>query len=90
MKWFFELEDAFYPSVYLSSKLTAGNKVQLIEGRIKEANRVKKLIRKDKKIYLYYWYKYHDTKEFLTKVLTINKLLKYFLHVVFRRTFLIQ
>lgn len=69
--WLFQLTDNFHPSVYLGDKkLTATDKVQMVEGRIDESLRI---IRKlnfvaPSKIIPYFWYKYHDTNEFVTKV----------------------
>ncbi|KAJ8916657.1 hypothetical protein NQ315_000302 [Exocentrus adspersus] len=64
-KWLFELSDNLYPSIYLGNlRLTANNKVEMVEGRIKEARRV---VQNGTKIIPYFWYKYHDTKQFVSK-----------------------
>lgn len=67
----FDLSDNFYPSIYLGNlRLSASDKVEMIEGRINEAYRMAERVRNDTyipKIIPYFWYKYHDTKQFVSK-----------------------
>lgn len=72
MEWLYNITDNLHPSLYLSeSKLTAEQKMQMVEGRINEAHRIVNFLNKTDggtEILPYFWYKYQDTKEFLSKV----------------------
>ncbi|CAH0549075.1 unnamed protein product [Brassicogethes aeneus] len=77
IKWLFESQDNFYPSIYMGDlHMSAKDKVQMITGRMVEANRVRNMVknRKHPKILPYYWYKYHDTNGFLSKDDVFNTL----------------
>lgn len=63
MSWLFELEDVLLPSVYLRLGLTAGERVGLVGGRVKEALRVARQSAPRKKVLPYYWYKYQDHRD---------------------------
>lgn len=67
IKWLFEISHNLYPSLYLLSenKMSSNQKIQMIQGRIKEAHRVSQY---KAKILPYFWYKYQDTKTFVSKV----------------------
>ncbi|CAH1118722.1 unnamed protein product [Phaedon cochleariae] len=70
LEWLFELTDNLYPSIYLENiRLNESDRVKLIEGRIEESHRVIKRMNKKENtnIVPYFWYKYHDTHEFLSK-----------------------
>ncbi|KAG5879499.1 hypothetical protein JTB14_004725 [Gonioctena quinquepunctata] len=68
LKWLFNNEDNFHPSIYLDNlRLTESDKIQMIEGRMDESHRIMKQIRKKTQLIPYFWYKYHDTNEFVTK-----------------------
>lgn len=69
IKWMFNISDNLYPSLYLSeNRLNAAEKIQMIEGRIKEAFRISN----NQQILPYFWYKYQDTKTFVSKVTTFG------------------
>lgn len=66
IKWLFEISENLHPSLYLSEKrLDSGEKVEMIEGRINEARRISQ---QQSRILPYFWYKYQDTKAFVSKV----------------------
>ncbi|CAH2007612.1 unnamed protein product [Acanthoscelides obtectus] len=67
LEWLFNLEDNLYPSLYLSNKDSIKDKVKMVEGRIEETKRIVKHLEKHKNIMPYFWYKYHDAKDFLSK-----------------------
>lgn len=69
--WLFSDSSLLLPSLYLQSKLTKKDKIELIEGRVREAQRIADYIQQRQKrpsIVSYFWYKYQDTKGFLKKV----------------------
>lgn len=67
LKWLFEISDNLHPSLYLSeNRLDAGQKIKMIEGRINEARRN---AQNQSQIIPYFWYKYQDTKAFVSKVI---------------------
>lgn len=69
IKWLFEISQNLHPSLYLSEKrLTSGQKIQMIEGRIDEARRISQ----QSHILPYFWYKYQDTKAFVSKVIYVS------------------
>ncbi|XP_060534174.1 hyaluronidase-like [Cylas formicarius] len=74
--WLFNLADNFYPSLYLGDKrLNATDKIQLVQGRLDEALRLRKALNApSKQILPYFWYKYQDTLEFLRKDDLLNTL----------------
>lgn len=49
-------------------RLSLTEKLQLIEGRITETQRLKKMFNNNKLILPYFWYKYQDTNNFLNEV----------------------
>lgn len=66
----FKISDILYPSLYMpEERLNTKQKVQMITGRIKETKRILKTLNKSAKIQPYFWYKYQDSDNFLTKVL---------------------
>ncbi|KAF7270467.1 hyaluronidase A-like [Rhynchophorus ferrugineus] len=65
--WLFSTSDNMYPSVYLQESHTTEQSVQKIEGRLDEAIRIRKNIKRNKNIYVYYWYKYQDSNNFLSQ-----------------------
>ncbi|VEN47085.1 unnamed protein product [Callosobruchus maculatus] len=67
LEWLFNLEDNLYPSLYLSFKDSVNDKVKMVEGRMEESKRIVKNIPQHKNIIPYFWYKYHDMKEFVSK-----------------------
>jgi hyaluronoglucosaminidase len=72
--WLFRLSGNLYPSVYFESRLSAKEKVQMIEGRVQEAHRVAdhgKTKGRTPKVVPYFWYKYHGGEVFLTKVVPV-------------------
>lgn len=70
LKWLYQLSDNLHPSLYMSEKrLSAAEKIQMIEGRIDEAHRLLRSISNaTHQVLPYFWYKYQDTKAFLSKV----------------------
>lgn len=69
--WLFLESDNLNPSLYLRElNLKPKERQQLITGRIQESQRIIKEINKpqDPAIIPYFWYKYQDTNNFLTKV----------------------
>lgn len=67
----FYLSDNLYPSLYLDqSTLKPNEKVQMVEGRIDEADRIRKALKKanSTQIVPYFWYNYQDTQKFVSKV----------------------
>jgi hyaluronoglucosaminidase len=72
--WLFRLSGNLYPSVYFESRLSAKEKVQMIEGRVQEAHRVAdhgKTKGRTPKVVPYFWYKYHGGEVFLMKVVPV-------------------
>ncbi|CAG9767753.1 unnamed protein product [Ceutorhynchus assimilis] len=67
INWLFDLSDSLYPSVYLQESYTAEQRVRYIETSLDEAIRIRNNSDSNKKIYVYYWYKYQDTGNYLSK-----------------------
>ncbi|XP_044763612.1 hyaluronidase-like [Coccinella septempunctata] len=68
--WLFSESALLLPSLYLQSKLNKKDKIELIEGRVAEAQRIANYIQQKQKrpaIVPYFWYKYQDTRRFLKK-----------------------
>lgn len=76
LMWLFESSDNLHPSFYLSeNRLTAAEKIQMIEGRIEEAQRIQQQTPNKPQILPYFWFKYQDTKNFVSKRDLFNSLL---------------
>ncbi|XP_017783797.1 PREDICTED: hyaluronidase A-like [Nicrophorus vespilloides] len=67
MNWLFGNTDNLYPSLYMpQNRLNAKQRVQMIEGRITESQRINEVFDERKQILPYFWYMYQDTKQFLS------------------------
>ncbi|KAL1115633.1 hypothetical protein AAG570_005923 [Ranatra chinensis] len=65
-KWMWDTSDALYPSVYFSEKdMTERKRAKLIQGRVQEGARIAS--KKNKRLYVYTWFKYQDTREFVSQ-----------------------
>lgn len=72
-KWLFSTSTAYYPSLYFSQSVLTSDQMiaQMIQGRIKESQRIIRTLNKvpvKPKIIPYIWLKYRDTEEYMTKV----------------------
>ncbi|CAG9767751.1 unnamed protein product [Ceutorhynchus assimilis] len=63
----FEISDVLYPSLYLQEENTSEERARFIRASLDEAIRVKNKLQRNKKIYVYYWYKYQDSENFISK-----------------------
>ncbi|XP_044261623.1 hyaluronidase-like [Tribolium madens] len=78
LEWLFQMSDNLHPSIYFDGRLSAKEKIQMIEGRINEAHRVATYVKTRThrpKIVPYFWYKYHGGQVFLTKEDLFNAVL---------------
>ncbi|KAK9874345.1 hypothetical protein WA026_002695 [Henosepilachna vigintioctopunctata] len=67
LHWLFRETDLLVPSLYLNEKMSRKDKLEEIEGRINEAARIIRKKQQIASITPYFWYKYQDTRKFLTK-----------------------
>ncbi|KAK0095127.1 hypothetical protein PV326_009152 [Microctonus aethiopoides] len=73
MGWLWTIEDILMPSVYLNSKLSGTEKLNLITGRIDESLRIIRRYNLKSEIVLYFWPKYQDNRrKYLIKEDVIN------------------
>ncbi|EDS27164.1 hyaluronidase [Culex quinquefasciatus] len=71
IQWMFDGSDIIYPSVYLREKLSPGERVKLIRGRVREAVRVAKRAKTGQdrpRVLTYIRYVYTDSIKYLTEV----------------------
>ncbi|KAL3270895.1 hypothetical protein HHI36_021407 [Cryptolaemus montrouzieri] len=71
LTWLYKESDLLLPSIYLSDKMSSKDKMELIEGRVNEAHRIVGYLgsgRHNPSILPYFWYKYQDSKRFMSKV----------------------
>ncbi|XP_039445301.1 hyaluronidase Tab y 2.0101-like [Culex pipiens pallens] len=71
IQWMFDGSDIIYPSVYLREKLSPGERVKLIRGRVREAVRVAKRAKTGPsrpRVLTYIRYVYTDSIKYLTEV----------------------
>ncbi|XP_055598238.1 hyaluronidase Tab y 2.0101-like [Uranotaenia lowii] len=79
IQWLFDDSDIIFPSVYLREKLSPGDRVKLVRGRVKEAVRVARNVRgfpygQKPPVLTYMRYVYTDTIGYLTESDWINTL----------------
>ncbi|XP_019759186.2 hyaluronidase [Dendroctonus ponderosae] len=67
IKWLFNISDAFFPSVYLQESYSPQERVQYIERSLAEALRLRNQLKTHKKIYVYFWYQFQDTGNYISE-----------------------
>ncbi|ERL95163.1 hypothetical protein D910_12432, partial [Dendroctonus ponderosae] len=58
---------AFFPSVYLQESYSPQERVQYIERSLAEALRLRNQLKTHKKIYVYFWYQFQDTGNYISE-----------------------
>ncbi|XP_055620483.1 hyaluronidase-like isoform X2 [Toxorhynchites rutilus septentrionalis] len=76
IQWLFDGSDIIFPSVYLREKLSPGDRIKLVRGRVKEATRVAQRTKGQQKprVLTYIRYVYTDSIKYLTESDWINAL----------------
>ncbi|KAL1502700.1 hypothetical protein ABEB36_007808 [Hypothenemus hampei] len=67
LKWLFALSDTLYPSVYLQESYTSDQRTKYLESSLDEAFRIKNQLNNELKIFIYFWYKFQDTGNYIGK-----------------------
>ena len=67
MKWMFNASDIILPSVYMQESTKTGIRQSIVQGRVKEALRMSKLVN-NRSVYVYIRYVYTDSLKLLSEV----------------------